>query len=482
MLLLISRGILAQEVIEHPVGEPGTLASKIQYVESENGRRAHAEVGTLLVPENRKMPTDKVVEIPFYRLKSKSKNPAPPVFLLAGGPGSSWIDNFRNDENFAEVEFYRTFADVVLFDQRGCGHARPKLVSFQSRQLPLLEPMDPNRIATCLREMSIDCRDRLIKAGIDVTAYNTEENAADLNDLRIALGYDRVTLVGGSYGSHLALTVMRLFPKSVARAMIYGVEGPDHTWDDPQGYLSTLRRIAEELEASEELASQIPEGGLLNAMQAVIDRLEEEPVEVTFRQNGKQVTVLVDAFLVRRLIGYQAGRKSRISVWPEFISNLYKGDYNKIARGAYALRRIRLDKPVHYLMDCSSGISDQRRERYENKSNEELIGDINFEYRSLGNVWGVPDLGSSFRNDFQCDIPTLIIHGTWDTSTPIENAREVDAMLQNSTLVEVVTGSHGALYNLYEHWKPARKKIASFLKGEQVSFPEKVRLNNLNFR
>ena len=89
-------------------------------------------------------------------------------------------------------------------------------------------------------------------------------------------------------------------------------------------------------------------------------------------------------------------------------------------------------------------------------------------------VWPSEDLGAAFRTNLRSPIPTLIIHGTWDTSTPIENAREVAASLTRATLVEVVGGNHGALYNLFARWAPMRTSLAAFLAGRDVSFPATV--------
>jgi pimeloyl-ACP methyl ester carboxylesterase len=68
-------------------------------------------------------------------------------------------------------------------------------------------------------EAMLRCRDRLIQEGIDLSAYNSAASAADVNDLRIALGYDQVNLYGVSYGSRLALTVMRDYP-GILRSVI----------------------------------------------------------------------------------------------------------------------------------------------------------------------------------------------------------------------------------------------------------------------
>ena len=124
------------------------------------------------------------------------------------------------------------------------------------------------------------CHDRWLREGVDLAAYNTVENAADLNDLRLALGYGKITLIGGSYGSHLALQFLRQFPKHVERIVIHGIEGPDHTWDDPAAMLATLRRIAAAAEQAPEYAGRIPAEGLLAVLGRVIARLQIKPATV----------------------------------------------------------------------------------------------------------------------------------------------------------------------------------------------------------
>lgn len=443
------------------------LTTRTENVKLQNGTVVEVEAGELQVPESRKRPTGRRVTIPYYRLKSESQTPASPIFLLAGGPGSSWLDQFtKSDENAREVAFYRTIADVVLFDQRGGGHSSPAMTCPQTGELAVDQPSDAAVVRGAVRGLLTICRDRWQKEGVDLAAYNTVENAADVNDLRVALGYKKVSLIGGSYGSHLALQVMRQFPKSVDRVVIYGVEGPDHTWDNPSAALATLTRIAAEAEAAPALKSHIPEGGLLKALERVIARLESEPQVVN--------TVVVDAGLVRRMARRGAGRRDRPNAWPEMIMALDRGDYSLLAKGRLDNRQLQLPNPVHFSMDCASGISAKRRRRHRADPAARLLGDINFEYESLCDLWPSEDLGESFRTNVKSDIPALVIHGTLDTSTPIENAREVAASLRNSQLVEVIGGTHGAIYNLYERWPPMRGLLAAFLAGKNVDFPRTV--------
>jgi pimeloyl-ACP methyl ester carboxylesterase len=458
------------------------LSSAPQDVSLDDGTVVRVEAGTLQVPESRRRPTQRRITLPYYRLKSDAAKPAAPVFLLAGGPGSSWLDQLKNDENAREVAFYRTVADVVLFDQRGGGHALPKMSCPQTAQLPAGQQLDLAAVRSAMRALLTDCRDHWLREGVDLAAYNTVENAADVNDLRLALGYGKVTLVGGSYGSHLALEVMRQFPEAVERAVLFGVEGPDHTWDDPAATLATLARIAAHAEASEAFSGRVPEGGILKAFERVLARLEAAPQSVTVSADGTSHSAVVTADLVRRLARRDAGRRSRLRAWPEMILALDRGDYSLPARAALDLRELRLPPPVHWSMDCASGVSPARRTKSRDDPARRLFGDLNFEYEALCDLWPSEDLGDAFRTDVVSNVPTLLVHGNWDLSTPIENAREVAASLGRGQLVEVGGGGHGALYNLYEHWPPMHDLMKRFLTGQSVDFPRTVAMPDASFQ
>lgn len=443
----------------------------------DDGSRVEVEAGTLQVPESRRRPTARRVTIPYYRLKSTAPRPAAPIFLLAGGPGSSWLERVGNAESFQEIAFYRTIADVVVFDQRGGGRALPAMDCPQTTQLPVDRSLDPAALRTAMRALLTACRDHWLAQGVDLAAYNTVENAADVDALRKALGYAKVTLVGGSYGSHLGLQFMRQYPEAVDRAVLFGIEGPDHTWDNPAGRLATLQRIADAAERIPALAGRIPEGGLLQVLARVLRRFESAPQAVTITEGAESTRVVVDATVVRHIAGRNAGRHKAPEAWPEMVLAMDRGDYAIAARSVLARRNLRLQDPMHYSMDCASGVSDARRERYRNDPATALLGDINFEYVALCDLWPSEDLGASFRAPVVSAIPAVLFHGTWDMSTPIENAREVAATLHNAQLVEVVGRGHSAFYNLYARWPPMRGLLRDFLAGNRVEFPDTVDLS-----
>ena len=318
--------------------------------------------------------------------------------------------------------------------------------------------------------------------GTSVWIARRNESAADVNDLRKALGYDKIILAGGSYGTHLGFHVIRKYPQIVDRAIFSGIEGPDHTYDVPSEKLAALQRIAKVTEESGAFASRMPPGGLIAALESVIDRLREKPVIVPVQRGEKIYRTTVDERIVQMVAGRAAGKRDRPHLWPELILQMYEGDFTQPARAAHGLRSIGDSfNPMKYMMDCASGISDARRKQIADDPARELLGDPNMDLSVLCDIWDAPDLGEAFRENVFSDVPVLLLHGTWDTSTPIENARDVVKSLKNGHLIEVVRGKHGAVYDLFEHWPPMRKLVGDFLMGKATDIPEQVAMPPIVF-
>src|SRR5438105_1840450 len=114
--------------------------------------------------------------------------------------------------------------DIIMLDQRGTGYSQqslgcPELAAAQYRPIVQYRSLDQNltsaqRLAR-LFGAERQCRDRLIHAGIDRAAYTVAADAADVRDLRLALGYKIWNLHGTSYGTRVAMEVMRLDPDGI---------------------------------------------------------------------------------------------------------------------------------------------------------------------------------------------------------------------------------------------------------------------------
>ena len=78
---------------------------------------------------------------------------------------------------------------------------------------------------------TVACHDRLVDDGVALDSYNTAENAADIADLRVAMGIEEWDLYGVSYGTALALTVLRDHPEGVRSVVLDSVSAAQHPLD-----------------------------------------------------------------------------------------------------------------------------------------------------------------------------------------------------------------------------------------------------------
>ena len=123
------------------------------------------------------------------------------------------------------------------------------------------------------------CRRQLVARGIDIAAYNTTENAAGFADLRRALGYDRWNVFGVSYGTYLALTVMRDHPEGIRSVILDSTVPPSAVslpefWPNARdGFQNILRAC----KAQARCRSSFPR--LERTFTKLVRRLESDPVK-----------------------------------------------------------------------------------------------------------------------------------------------------------------------------------------------------------
>jgi pimeloyl-ACP methyl ester carboxylesterase len=183
------------------------------------------QCGHLARPLNPDDPRGPSLDIHYVVLPALTRHKRDdPLFVLAGGPGQGAIDLApRMATLFHRLNQQR---DLVLVDQRGTGRSAP-LVCEEPKRLPLAAQGLGPQVARLLA-----CRDALARrpdvAGLDGLRWFTTPLAVqDFDAVRQQLGVARVNLLGGSYGTRVALEWLRQFPDSVRRGVLDGVAPPD---------------------------------------------------------------------------------------------------------------------------------------------------------------------------------------------------------------------------------------------------------------
>jgi pimeloyl-ACP methyl ester carboxylesterase len=443
------------------------LKIKPYVFENEKKEKVDAEFGTLLVPENRSNPESNLIELAFVRFKSTAKNPGPPIVYLAGGPGGSGIWTAKGSR-FPLFMALREIADVIAFDQRGVGYSKPYLQCFDRLALQL--DVAPTREAAIkeLRDKSRSCASywRDIQR-VDLTGYNTNESADDLEDLRKALGVPQISLWSISYGTHLAFATMRRHPQSIHRAILAGTEGPDHTYKLPSNIQKHLEDLAAVIQADPVVGKEIPD--FLGLMKSVFDRLDAKPetVEITDPQTKLKVKVIVNKFVMQYIVASNIGT-TLSARFPALFYRASKGDFTNPAQVWLSQSRDEIGVAMSYMMDCASGQTAARRERIAREAKGTLLEDLfNFPFPDICTEWNAPDLGDEFRSPVKSDIPVLFISGTLDARTPISNAEEYRKGFSNSTHMII----EGAVHSdpLFLSSPKIKEGMMEFLRGQPVT-------------
>jgi pimeloyl-ACP methyl ester carboxylesterase len=165
-----------------------------------------ADCGTLAVPENRSDPNSRLIALPVIRVRATGDNPAEPIFYFSGGPGTSNL-HFQHLEDIVEKH------DAVLVGYRGVDGSVvldcPEISEAVRRARDQLgdKALESYTAAGAL------CARRLQAEGVDLAGYTMVETIDDNEDARVALGYERISLLGGSYGTRLEMIYAWMYPE-----------------------------------------------------------------------------------------------------------------------------------------------------------------------------------------------------------------------------------------------------------------------------
>ncbi|HTO00279.1 MAG TPA: alpha/beta fold hydrolase [Microthrixaceae bacterium] len=214
----------------------------------------------LVVPENRAKPTGRQVELPVLRIRSVGTPAAgPPLVYLHGGPGAGAVEGWLAWQQLMDG----VPRDLYVYDQRGGGHANPRL-DCPERSAALASTLASHPAWAEARQTVGDsiaaCHKRLRSQGVELSQYDTWNSVQDLEDLRRAIGAESLALVGSSYGTRLALSYQAQYPDRVDSLALSGVDPPGTGGPKAERSLlePALNRLFESCNTDLECAAKFP--------------------------------------------------------------------------------------------------------------------------------------------------------------------------------------------------------------------------------
>jgi pimeloyl-ACP methyl ester carboxylesterase len=438
-----------------------TLAARLDLHDEIGPTGATIRLGTFEVPENRggdetsrsaepsqgaaSQTVSAKSNSAIRRLKldvvvlSAKKRPArpDPVFAFAGGPGQNVAGHVdRWDSSWINAD-----RDIVLVSQRGTGgdnRLTCELAGSDDNLQGYFERMfDETVFRACLDELS---------KRFDLTQYSTNSAVDDVDELRLALGYGRINLIGGSYGSRAELVFMRRHPDAVRCAIMNSVA--------PIAFRNPLyhsRAAQDALDAIFAASAADPDchaafGDLTAKFKQIVERFEQGPVPATVRhpETGAAQTV--------RLSFEAFGESLRVAMYydhrdvPLMIQRAWEGNFDLLAqRGLEGNRGLRQELAFGMLLcvTCTEDLARIRPDEIESATRGTFLRD--FRVRSqmqMCRFWPKSDLEPNFGEAVSASIPTLLLSGSLDPVTPPKWGQEAARHLSNATHV-VAPGSHG---------------------------------------
>jgi len=404
------------------------IASAIELTRCYPNRlREEAYCGTHTVLENRSAPTGKKIALHLLVLPAVKANPeSDPLFVLAGGPGQGATEVAST--MMPMLRFLHQDRTIVFLDQRGTGSSNPLDCQFED---PNSSDVPKEELLNCLKTLQVD-----------TTQYSTEILAKDTDEVRKALGYERINLYGASYGTRLGLIYIRDYPERVRSAVLDGVAPPQIAIGGDFGEYAqrALDSIFADCIKDEECGTAFPL--LEKRFYVMLDSLQEPknvnlPHPITYELERFEITKELVLGTVQQLL-YDPMTSSLL---PYVITAAYDENWAPlIALGHQGLGEISIG--LYLSIVCAEDVP---LIDYQSHETFAMGSHLTEELREMCSVWPSATISPSFYQPVHSAVPILLLSGQNDPVTPPENAEKALLSLSNASHIVVPGMAHNTL-------------------------------------
>ncbi len=406
--------------------------------------QARAWCGRYEVFEDRVSKSGRKIALNMVIMPALAEKPAPdPVFFFAGGPGQS-AASLASRLGEGPLKKIREERDIIFLDQRGTGESNPLRCSLFDDDKDLrgyFEDMFPTSEVRA-------CREQLEKIA-DLKQYTTSIAIDDLDDVRHALGYEKINLYGGSYGTTVALAYLRKYGRHVRSAIIAGVAPTDLKLPLPfaRGAQYAIDHLIDDCAADADCRAAFP--NLRVEFTSVLDRLTKAPATIELinplTQKAQRVQLGRGIFAERlRMMLYD---REPASIVPLLIHQAYQGDFKPFilatlpqARGIYQS----LSLGMYFTVTCSESVPFITEEDVRRETAGTFLGDWRVRvHQRACREWEQASVPRQFTSAVKSDAPVLLLSGEVDPASPHWLGAEVARHLPNSLQVTIPFGGHG---------------------------------------
>ena len=401
-----------------------------------------AECATWIQPLDRAEPSGPTIALEVARLRSSALDPAADALtIINGGPGGSSIDLLVDLGVIARM--FTRERDVIVIDQRGTGRSSPLACEALSEATNNAQTTDTAALAElCLELLPHDPRFFTTTAGVE-----------DIEALRQALGYERLSVYGVSYGTRVAMQYMRMYPDSVRAAVLDGVVPPTAVLGDQVALHSqdALDAVFARCAAEPYCAERFPD--LHAEFDAVSERLKTATValEIAHPLSGEVTELDMGYEHFAAWIRFALYAPEATALIPLIVHQAY-ADENYVPVAANALRLMdQITGAINYGMHNAVVCTEDRPFFDDTSGNEERLAetylgtDFFTALKDMCSVWPVGLMDADMKSPLTSDVPTLVLSGEFDPITPPAWGEAILPGLSQSTHLVAPGQGHGVV-------------------------------------
>ncbi len=366
-------------------------------------------------------------------------NQPDPLFLLAGGPGQAATEAFAlRAPDFESILQQR---DLVLVDMRGTGKSNPLICPPATNAQPT-----PSPDATSQAEAAQTCLDAL---HTDTTLYTTQAAANDLDHVRQSLGYQKINLLGVSYGTRLALAYARQYPERVRTLTLDGVSPLD--WElgphNPANAQRSLDLIFAECAA--EAACQAAYPNLSQEFARLMASLDKQPVtmDLVHPLTSQQVHLELTRDEAAQAIQFMSYTADSIASIPQMIHNVAANGQYALLASQYLIASYTLSQPIadglYLSVECAEDAPFYPATPPPANS---YLPDHTQEQAQQCQNWPHAQVSADFKQPVRSNAPALLLSGQLDPVTPPSNAEQAARTLPNSLSLVIPDLGHNVVF------------------------------------
>jgi pimeloyl-ACP methyl ester carboxylesterase len=432
----------------------------------------NVECGYLFVREDRTLKNSPAIRLPVIILRSDNPHPQPdPVLRTLGGPGGSSL-RMIGGRRFSP---WLKDRNVIIFEQRGTRYAQPALECPEVNASNLNSArrnLDARQARANELQAARACHERLTKQGVNLSAYNSAESAADIEDLRRVLKLDKLNLYGVSYSARLMLNVVRDYPQGIRSVVLESTLPPQVNYDEVgvDAIVHALNVLFENCKADARCAGAYPK--LEEEFYAAVSRLNAQPISASVKdaKTGETGDIKLNGndfatWLIDYLLSNDA---EAIADAPLVIHQTFQGKYDAFKR--YANEKTSPASSslgMRYSVWCGEEVAFESRRKIAAQSfrYSRLRGYEVMALPDICRVWKVRPAQAIENRPVKSDIPTLILAAEYDAYTPPAWGKLAAQTLKHSFLFEVPWAGHGPGFS-----SPcAREMVAEFFGNPTVA-------------